>query len=146
MTMTARSRPVLFLSTALLWSNIAGVAQTPESKRFAPEVETLVENFKAGGSSVAGKNPALTPAESLKLLHPAEGYAVELAASEPVVRQPIDMSFDDRGRLWVVQYLQYPFPAGVTITSYDQYMRAEFDQISPPPPHHFRGADKITIL
>ena len=146
MTMTARSRPVLFLSTALLWSNIAGVAQTPEPKRFTPEVETLVENFKAGGSSVAGKNPTLTPAESLKLLHPAEGYAVELAASEPVVRQPIDMSFDDRGRLWVVQYLQYPFPAGVTITSYDQYMRAEFDQISPPPPHHFRGADKITIL
>ena len=30
-----------------------------------------------------------------------------------MIRQPIDLHFDDRGRLWVVQYLQYPFPAGL---------------------------------
>ena len=52
---------------------------------------------------------------------------MELVAAEPVIRQPIDLHFDDRGRLWVVQYLQYPFPAGLTITSYDQYLRARYN-------------------
>ncbi|MEY4939954.1 MAG: hypothetical protein RIQ93_1689, partial [Verrucomicrobiota bacterium] len=89
-----------------------------EPKRFTPEVAARVEIFQPGGSSIGGSAAHLSPAESLKQLRAADGYVVELAAHEPVIRQPIDMQFDDRGRLWVVQYLQYPFPAGVTITSY----------------------------
>ena len=46
----------------------------------------------------------------------------------------------------MVQYLQYPFPAGVKIVKYDRYLRAVFDKVPPPPPRHDRGADKITIL
>ena len=69
---------------------------------------------------------------------------MELVAAEPVIRQPVDLHFDDRGRLWVVQYLQYPFPAGLTITAYDQYLRARYDRVPAPPPNHVRGADKIT--
>ena len=71
---------------------------------------------------------------------------MELVASEPVIRQPIDLHFDDRGRLWVVQYLQYPFPAGLNITSYDQYLRARYSGVPAAPPNHVRGADKITVL
>ena len=71
---------------------------------------------------------------------------MELVASEPVIRQPIDLHFDDRGRLWVVQYLQYPFPAGLNITSYDQYLRARYNGVPAAPPNHVRGADKITVL
>ena len=71
---------------------------------------------------------------------------MDLVASEPVIRQPVDLHFDDRGRLWVVQYLQYPFPAGLTITSYDQYLRARYNAVPAAPPHHVRGADKITVL
>jgi hypothetical protein len=34
----------------------------------------------------------------------ADGFAVELVAGEPDVRQPSLVKFDDRGRLWVIQY------------------------------------------
>ena len=71
---------------------------------------------------------------------------MELVASEPVIRQPIDLHFDDRGRLWVVQYLQYPFPAGLAVASYDQYLRARYTGVPAAPPNHVRGADKITVL
>ena len=35
--------------------------------------------------------------------------------SEPIVQQPLHLSFDARGRLWVVQYIQYPEPAGIRV-------------------------------
>ncbi|MBL9190469.1 MAG: c-type cytochrome [Opitutaceae bacterium] len=113
---------------------------------FTPEIAEFVKSFKTAGQDLRGEAAPLPAAESLKKITMASGFRLELVASEPVVRQPIDLRFDERGRLWVVQYLQYPFPAGVTITGYDQYIRAEFDRVSPPPPRHFRGADKITIL
>ena len=69
----------------------------------------------------------------------------ELLLSEPDVRQPVHLSFDERGRLWVVQFLQYPAPAGLKVLSRDGYWRAQYDKIPPPPPNHFVGADKITI-
>jgi putative heme-binding domain-containing protein len=87
----------------------------------------------------------LPPREAAKRLNVQPGLAVDLVLSEPTVRQPVFTTFDERGRLWVVQYLQYPFPAGLKVVEYDQYIRAKFDKVPPPPPHHFRGADKITI-
>ncbi len=121
-------------------------AADPAPPRFTPEVEAIVKAYKPGGQDFGGTVTVPPPAEALAKLAPAEGYAVELVASEPVVRQPIDLKFDERGRLWVVQYLQYPFPAGLTVTDYDQYIRARFDRLPPAPPHHARGADRITIL
>ncbi len=70
---------------------------------------------------------------------------IELMLAEPIVRQPVSLSFDERGRLWVVQYLQYPFPAGLKMVSRDGVWRAVYDKVPPPPPRHFRGKDKITI-
>lgn len=69
----------------------------------------------------------------------------ELLLSEPVVRQPVHLSFDERGRLWVVQYLQYPEPAGLKLLSRDSVWRVQYDKLPLAPPHHDRGADKITI-
>jgi putative membrane-bound dehydrogenase-like protein len=89
--------------------------------------------------------PALAPAESLKTFKVPADLAVDLVASEPAVKQPVYVSFDERGRMWVVQYNQYPFPAGLKVLSYDKYIRAVFDKVPPPPPDHFRGFDKITI-
>ncbi len=37
-----------------------------------------------------------------------DGFRVTLFAGEPDVVQPIAMTFDDRGRLWVVECLSYP--------------------------------------
>jgi putative heme-binding domain-containing protein len=87
----------------------------------------------------------LSPEESLKLLRtPADLTAVPVL-TEPVVAQPVFLNFDERGRMWVVQYLQYPFPAGLKILSEDKFLRATYDKVPPAPPHHFPGLDKITI-
>ena len=49
------------------------------------------------------------------------GFTVQLVASEPLVKQPVAIEFDDRGRLWVIQYLQYPNPAGLKRVQVDRY-------------------------
>ena len=74
-----------------------------------------------------------------------DGFAIDLMASEPGVRQPLFLSWDSRGRLWVSQYLQYQFPAGLKIVEYDNHLRARFDNVPKPPPHGAKGADKITV-
>ena len=93
---------------------------------------------------LAGGDP-LPAVESLKKLKVQAGLTIDLVASEPVVRQPLHIEFDERGRMWVVNYEQYPFPAGLKIVEYDRYIRAKFDKVPPPPPHQFRGRDRITI-
>ena len=52
------------------------------------------------------------PREAAGRMSVAAGLEARLVASEPLVRQPVAIDFDDRGRLWVIQYLQYPNPAG----------------------------------
>lgn len=110
-----------------------------------PKVQEFVKTFKPGGQ-LSDQSPAPAPKEELKQFKVADGLTVDLVASEPVIRQPLNLHFDERGRLWVVQYLQYPFPAGLKIVKYDQYLRAVYDRVPPPPPNHFKGADRITIL
>ncbi len=89
---------------------------------------------------------ALSPEEALRRFRVADGFDVQLFASEPQVRQPVTMTFDDRGRLWVIQYLQYPAPAGLRPVTVDRYLRTRYDRVPEPPPKGPRGADKITIL
>lgn len=85
------------------------------------------------------------PEEALKRMRVADGFEVKLVASEPGIRQPVTMSFDERGRIWVIQYLQYPNPAGLKAVSVDQYLRTKYDRVPEPPPRGPKGADKITI-
>src|SRR6266849_2951913 len=94
------------------------------------------------GSVVA---QGFTPADALKRMKASDGFEVQLVASEPMIRQPVTMSFDDRGRLWVIQYLQYPNPAGLKPVKVDQYLRTVYDRVPEPPPRGPRGADQITI-
>ena len=54
-----------------------------------------------------------TPEQAVKRMTLPEGFSVRAVATEPMIRQPLSMSFDNRGRLWVLQYLQYPNPAGL---------------------------------
>lgn len=114
------------------------------AKRFTPKISEFVTNFTPGGALSDGSR-APTPEESLAAFKVADGYAVDVPLHEPNVAQPLNINFDERGRLWVVQYLQYPFPEGLKVVKYDRYLRAVFDKVPPPPPNHFRGKDKITI-
>jgi putative membrane-bound dehydrogenase-like protein len=96
----------------------------------------------------AGRLPAqgFAPEEAVKRMKVPAGFRVKLVASEPEIRQPVTMTFDDRGRLWVVQYLQYPTPAGLKPVKVDQYLRTTYDRVPEPPPKGPKGADRITIL
>ena len=76
---------------------------------------------------------------------PADGLAVNLYAAEPDVRQPICVKFDDRGRLWTIQYLQYPNPAGLKRVKVDRFSRTVYDRVPEPPPRGPKGDDRITI-
>lgn len=56
--------------------------------------------------------PPLTPEEALAGAKPADGYQLSLFAEEPDVKQPIGMTFDNQGRLWVAQCETYDTDPG----------------------------------
>lgn len=89
--------------------------------------------------------PARAPAEAVKAFHVADDLDWELVLAEPDIAQPVFLNFDERGRLWVVEYRQYPSPAGLKMVSRDSVWRAVYDRVPAPPPRHVRGADRITI-
>src|SRR5215471_2363708 len=80
------------LSFLLVVQSGAGRAQSP-----AP-----VENV----SSL----PPRTPQDERKALHLPPGFEIQLVASEPDIHKPLNLAFDDLGRLWVTDTLEYPFP------------------------------------
>ena len=86
------------------------------------------------------------PEEARGRMVAPEGFRVEVFACEPMIRQPLSVTFDERGRAWVIEYLQYPNPAGLKAKTVDQYLRTEYDRVPEPPPHGPRGADRISIL
>ncbi|MGE7776390.1 PVC-type heme-binding CxxCH protein [Chitinophaga sp. NPDC101104] len=51
---------------------------------------------------------ALPPAESNKLTQVPTGFEIQLFAQEPDITKPIAMAWDERGRLWIVETVDYP--------------------------------------
>ncbi|HEX5472194.1 MAG TPA: PVC-type heme-binding CxxCH protein [Lacipirellulaceae bacterium] len=87
-----------------------------------------------------------SPEEAARRMTLAKGLKVTLFAGEPMVRQSIFVKCDDRGRVWTIQYLQYPNPAGLKRVKVDRWSRTVYDRVPKPPPFGPRGADRITIL
>src|SRR6476660_7297489 len=52
--------------------------------------------------------PALSPQEAIAAMTVPEGFLVELVASEPDIVNPVAMTFDERGRIWITESLEYP--------------------------------------
>lgn len=51
---------------------------------------------------------ALSPEASMERIIVPGGFELQLFASEPDIRKPITMAFDERGRLWVAETIDYP--------------------------------------
>ncbi len=49
----------------------------------------------------------LTPEQALKTFRLPPGYRIELVASEPMIETPVSISFDDHGRMYVVEMRGY---------------------------------------
>ena len=70
----------------------------------------------AAGKQLTGPHaptltPALSPAEAQKKFVVPDGFEVRLFAAEPDVVNPVAMTWDERGRLWVVELYEYPLGA-----------------------------------
>src|SRR5215468_8563434 len=51
---------------------------------------------------------AYTPQESLAAIKVSEDFKVELFLTEPKVQSPVEMAFDENGRIYVAEMLDYP--------------------------------------
>ncbi|MBC8291306.1 MAG: c-type cytochrome, partial [Planctomycetes bacterium] len=65
--------------------------------------------------------------------------------AEPQIAQPLSITFDDRGRMWVLQYRQFPNPNGLTPVKVDNWLRTKYDKLPEPPPKGPKGHDRISI-
>src|SRR5438105_11396976 len=52
--------------------------------------------------------PALSPQEAIKKMQVPTGFRVELVAAEPDIVNPVAMTFDERGRIWITESIEYP--------------------------------------
>src|SRR5947209_8685054 len=52
--------------------------------------------------------PALSPRQAIERMKVPPGFSVEVVASEPDIVNPVAMTFDERGRVWITESLEYP--------------------------------------
>lgn len=139
---------------------MAWAKATPVDFGIDGDVELSVEQAKAKGvfqridkvddvqryvSRREGDTDPLEPALAEKRFKTPDDLRVQLVLGDPDIAQPLFMTWDERGRLWVIEYRQYPTPAGLTMVSRDVFLRSVYDKVPPAPPNHFRGKDRITI-
>jgi putative membrane-bound dehydrogenase-like protein len=74
-------------------------------------MKTLVLPYLLPFVLLGGDKP-LSPAQALKSFQHEKGIRIELAASEPQLRDPVAMCFDSEGRMLVVESQGYPFLSG----------------------------------
>lgn len=77
--------------------NDARVPFYPPSKQWGVQAEPQTKMQKP-----------LDPAESQKHYTMPEGFKLELFAAEPQIGKPIAMTWDERGRLWIAETVDYP--------------------------------------
>jgi putative membrane-bound dehydrogenase-like protein len=107
-----------FFTTALLSAaqDADHVQMTPKRKDVKPfeYVPAKVPFYPAGkawgttGEPLTKMQKPLEPAESLKHMVTPVGFEVKLFAAEPQIRRPICMAWDERGRLWIAETVDYP--------------------------------------
>jgi putative membrane-bound dehydrogenase-like protein len=50
----------------------------------------------------------VSPSDSVASITVPAGFSVQLVAAEPIIKQPVAFTIDDRGRLWVLENVSYP--------------------------------------
>ncbi len=89
----------------------------PVTKRIAKLAIPKVDIYDAANIAIAdytkryrvpAMQVALKPEESKKLMQVPADFDIQLFAAEPDITNPIAMSWDERGRLWIVESVDYP--------------------------------------
>jgi putative membrane-bound dehydrogenase-like protein len=77
------------------------------------DVGRKIPNYKGGkGERLSQMQLPLPAEESLKHLVAPKGFHPELFAADPHIRRPICMNWDERGRLWIAESVDYPHDLG----------------------------------
>lgn len=96
----------------ILWAVDANVKKNWEA--FSKDIPTLTYEERSGIPNYEKRDPApkyqlpLTPEASEKLIQVPAGFDLRLFASEPDIINPIAMNWDEKGRLWVIETVDYP--------------------------------------
>lgn len=100
------------IKAGILWSVNAKVKKN--WTEFSKDIPKLTYKEMANIPNYEKRDPApkyqmpLSPEESMKLIQVPAGFGLELFASEPDIINPIAMNWDERGRLWVIETVDYP--------------------------------------
>ncbi|MEO7415141.1 MAG: PVC-type heme-binding CxxCH protein [Opitutaceae bacterium] len=91
------------------------LAKTPAVTPFEYEEGLKVPFYSNDpGAAPRGANPwprvqkPLTPAQSMQHIVVPAGFELQLFASEPDIKKPVAMAWDERGRLWIIETVDYP--------------------------------------
>jgi len=104
-----------------------------------------VEDIERYVSKRKGDSDPLSPQVAEKRFVTPDDLRFQLAVGDPDIAQALCMTFDARGRMWLVEYRQYPDIAGVKMVSQDKFLRRVYDKVPPPPPQHDKGRDRVSI-
>jgi uncharacterized protein len=100
------------MKEGILWA--VGDDRKEQWQAYRKEMPTLVYRDEANIPNYEKRDPAprfqepLSPEESRKLIQVPVGFDLELFASEPDIINPIAMDWDEKGRLWVIETVDYP--------------------------------------
>jgi putative membrane-bound dehydrogenase-like protein len=72
----------------------------------AQKADKTKEPIPHGQDQLPG--PPLSPQEAIKKMKVPDGFSVELVAAEPDIVNPVAMTFDEKGRIWITESLEYP--------------------------------------
>ena len=108
------------------------------------QVAEIIRTF-AGRGVMADDSQPTDADRAVAQFEMRDDLSISLVVAEPIISQPLHLSWDSRGRMWVVEYRQYQFPAGLRVIRYDQHLRAVFNRQPDPPPLGTKGADRISV-
>jgi putative membrane-bound dehydrogenase-like protein len=122
-------RPILFLSLSLL------------------AIDQLAAGKELEGERAAATSVCPSPEEARAKMSVPEGYEVRCFAHEPMVQNPVAMTWDHRGRLWIVEAYEYPEGTPLPMTQRPFGGEARDDQYHPmPKPGVKTPRDRVIIL
>src|ERR1051326_7793381 len=106
---------ICLIVLASLALSFAGFSAGYVPRKSGPFDFPVYTNKPAGkqltGQHAPAASPALSPEEAQKRFTLPPGFEIRLFASEPEVVNPVAMTWDGRGRLWVLELYEYPLGA-----------------------------------
>ena len=94
--LSMRARQWIAATTLVCLASAAGAFGAAKAKSVIPYNQTKEPN------------PAYSPQEAMAKMKLLPGFKVSLVAAEPDVVNPTSFTFDDQGRIWVTESVEYP--------------------------------------